>query len=59
LFPEGDLAGLIEAVRRLAGDRGLAHNLAGRGIERAATAFDWSVIMQHHERAFSEAMATA
>jgi phosphatidylinositol alpha-1,6-mannosyltransferase len=59
LFPEGDLAGLTGAVRRLASERGLARNLARRGIERAEAAFDWSVIMQHHERAFAEAIASA
>ncbi len=59
LFPEGDLTGLCAAVRRLAGELGLARRLADRGVERAQAAFDWNVIMEHHERAFADAVASA
>lgn len=59
LFPESDLQRLTEAMRRLARDPGLAHRLAHRGIQRARAAFDWSIIMNHHEQAFAEVIGTA
>lgn len=59
LFPEGDLHGLTEAVRRVAAEPGLARRLVHRGLERAEAAFDWSVIMNHHERAFAEVIESA
>lgn len=58
LFPEGVLTRLTEAVRRMATEPGLAHQLMHRGIEKAEAAFDWSVIMNHHERAFAEVIAS-
>ena len=59
LFPDDDLARLTAAVRRMATEPELAHALTHRGIKKAETAFDWSIIMNHHERAFSEVIEAA
>lgn len=54
LFEENSLEGLIRQVLRVHQDPDLSGRLVRNGLRRARDEFDWSVILDHHERVFAE-----
>jgi phosphatidyl-myo-inositol dimannoside synthase len=59
LFEPDDVAGLVAQVRRLRSEPGLAARLAARGLQVARERFDWRVVVDAHEKAFAQVLASA
>jgi len=57
LFAEDDLDALISHIIRLRTKTGLVQRLTRNGLTKAEKEFDWSVILGHHERVFTELLA--
>ena len=53
LFAEDDRADFFRQVLRVRNDAGLAKTLVRNGLRRAEKEFDWSVVVERHEDAFS------
>jgi hypothetical protein len=56
LFEPDDGEDFVAQVQRVRADRALARSLVETGRRVALQRFDWSIVLDAHERCFSEAL---
>ena len=59
LFDSDDEAGFLAQVQGISNDPALARSLAETGLKMARQKFDWSVVLQAHERYFREVVSAS
>ena len=59
LFDSDDEAGFLAQVQGISNDPALARSLTETGLKMARQKFDWSVVLQAHERYFREVVSAS